>query len=180
MERIAYARLFSTIAGLALVALGLAGFATAAGFRNPEITSDLVGFYPVNGWANTLHLAAGLIGLGLARPLPRLFALVAGILFFALGVWGVLAPDGHLLFGVLPATRSVNLLNLLLGAFGLVAYIASRWDRIRTQGVAWLERIRRRRERRKRQKRRQRAVRRRSGGDRKAPEARRKPSRPAG
>lgn len=166
MERIAYPRLFSTIAGLLLVALGLAGFTTAAGFRNPEITSSLLGFYPVNGWANTLHLVAGLVGLGLARPLPRLFALLAGLLFFGLGVWGILAPDGQLLFGGLPATRSVNVINLVIGMLGLAAFAASRWDRIRVAGAAWTERLSRNVERRRRQRQRRRALKRRQAAPR--------------
>lgn len=161
VERIAYVRLFSTVTGLLLVVIGLAGFLTPAAFRNPEITSDLLGFYPVNGWANTLHLAFGLAGLGLARPLPRLFALAAGIVFLALGVWGILAPDGQLLLGVLPATRAVNVLNLLIGGFGLAAFAASRLDRIRATGAAWAGRLERRRERRRQKRRRRRAVRRR-------------------
>lgn len=161
VERIAYARLFSTVAGLLLVGLGLAGFFTSAGFRNPGITADLLGFYPVNGWASTLHLTAGLIGLGLARPLPRLFALLAGILFLALGIAGILAPNGDLLLGVLPATRSVNLLNLAIGALGLIAYVASRWDRIRSGLRHRMERLRRRAERRQGRRRHRRAARRR-------------------
>ena len=43
---------------------------------------------------------------------------------------GVLAANSTLLFGVLPATRPVNGLNLLLGLLALVALAASRWDRI--------------------------------------------------
>lgn len=161
MERIAYPRLFSTLAGLLLVVIGLAGFTTAAGFRNPEITADLLGFYPVNGWANTLHLAAGLVGLALARPLPRLYALLAGAVFLGLGLWGVVAPDGQMLLGGLPATRSVNLINLAIGGFGLIALAASRWDRIRNAGAAWFERLHRGVERRRRQRQRRRALKRR-------------------
>ncbi len=163
MERIAYARLFSTVAGLFLVVIGLAGFATSAGFRNPELTAGLW-FYPVNGWANSVHVIAGLAGLALARPLPRLFALLGGLLFLALGVWGILAPDGQLLFGGLPASRSVNGLNLVIGVLGLAALVASRWDRIRS-GVATLaDRLQRRLERRRQRRRRRRAARRRRSG----------------
>ncbi len=153
MERIAHPRLYSTLAGLLLVVLGLFGFLVSSEFRNPELTSDLLGFYPVNGWVNSVHLIVGLIGLGLARPLPRLFALLAGVGFTALGVWGILAPNGELLFGSLPATRSVNLINLAIGLLGLVALVASRWDRIVAAFASRLERMSRRRERRTRRRR---------------------------
>lgn len=153
MERIAYPRLFSTSAGLLLVLLGLFGFLVSSEFRNPELTSDLLGFYPVNGWANSLHLIAGLLALGLARPLPRLGALLAGVAFTALGLWGILAPNGELLLDWLPATRSVNLVNLAIGLSGLLALLASRWDRIGAALSARVERIRRSRERRARRRR---------------------------
>lgn len=153
MERIAYPRLFSTVAGLLLAMLGLFGFLVSAEFRNPELTSDLLGLYPVNGWANSFHLVAGLIGLGLARPLPRLYALLAGVAFAALGVWGIAAPNGELLFGWLPATRSVNLVNLAIGLLGLAALAASRWDRITSALSTWASRFRRNRERRSRRRR---------------------------
>ncbi|MCO5315191.1 MAG: DUF4383 domain-containing protein [Solirubrobacterales bacterium] len=161
MERIAYARLFSTVVGLLLVVLGLAELLASAEFRNPEITSDLLGLYPANGWAASLHLVIGMIGLALARPLPRLFTLLAGVIFLGLGIWGVLAPNGDLLLGVLPATRTVNLLNLLIGGLGLLAFAASRWDRIRNAAGGWLERSRRRNERRRQRRGRRRATRRR-------------------
>ncbi|HMT05265.1 MAG TPA: DUF4383 domain-containing protein [Solirubrobacterales bacterium] len=130
MERTAYARLYATVAGAVLVLLGFGGLLVNTEFRAPELTSDLFGFYTVNGWANVLYVGAGLIGLFLARPLPRLFALIAGLLFTGLAIWGILATNGTLLFDRLPALRWVNLFNLLLGLCGLAAYVASRWDRI--------------------------------------------------
>lgn len=133
MERTAYARLYATVAGALLVLLGFGGLLINTEFRAPELTSDLLGFYAVNGWANVFHVGAGLIGLFLARPLPRLFALIAGLLFTGLAVWGILATGGTLLIEKLPALRWVNLFNLLLGLSGLAAYAASRWDRI----TAW-------------------------------------------
>lgn len=161
VERLVYPRLFSTVAGLLLVVIGLAGFSTSAGFRNPEITADLLGLYPVNGWANAFHLVAGLAGLGLARPLPRVYALPAGLVFLALGVSGILAPNGELLLGGLPAARSVNLLNLVIGALGLAAFTASRWDRLRSGAVRLTDRFRRWLDRRRQRRRRRRAARRR-------------------
>ena len=133
MERTAYARIFATVTGALLVLLGFIGLLVNSEFQTPELTDDLLGFYTVNGWANVFHIGAGLLGLFLARPLPRLYALLAGVVFTGLGVWGLVATDGTLLFDGLPATRWVNLLNLLIGLSGIAAYAASRWDRI----TAW-------------------------------------------
>lgn len=164
MERTAYARLYATTTGALLVLLGFVGLLVNSEFRAPELTSDLLGFYAVNGWANVLHVGIGLLGLLLARPLPRLYALLAGVFLTGLAVWGFVAADGTLLFGGLPALRWVNALNLLLGLAGLIAYAASRWDRItaRAGGLgSWIgaraEARRQKRRRRKLKKRRSRA-----------------------
>lgn len=133
MERIAFARLFATVTGTLLVLLGFIGLMVNAEFRGRELTDELLGFYTVNGWASVFHVAAGLIGLALARPLPRLYALLAGVVFTGLGIWGILAPNGTWLLDALPASRAVNLVNLAVGLFGLAAFTASRWDRI----TAW-------------------------------------------
>lgn len=150
MERIAYPRLYASVTGTVLVLLGLFGFLASSEFDSPELTSNLFGFYPVNGWANAVHLAAGLIALALARILPRLYALLGATFFFGLGLWGVLAPNGEFLFGQLPATRSVNLFNLILGLLAALALIASRFDRIKTTASVLFDRLQRRADRRRR------------------------------
>lgn len=163
MERTAYARLYATVSGAALVLLGFLGLLTNTEFRAPELTSDLLGFYTVNGWSSVFHVAAGLLGLFLARPLPRLFAILAGLVFTTLAIWGFVAANGTLLLGDLPAFRWVNLINLLIGLTGLAAYVASRWDRIKARAgglggriAAWAEA--RRQKRRRKQIRRRRAA----------------------
>lgn len=133
MERTAYTRLYATATGTFLVLLGFVGLLVNSEFRAAELTDDLLGFYTVNGWASVLHVVVGLIGLFLARPLPRLYAILAGILFTGLGIWGIVATNGTFLLGDLPATRWVNLLNLAIGLSGIAVYAASRWDRI----VSW-------------------------------------------
>lgn len=160
MERTAYARLYATVTGALLVLLGFVGLLTNTEFSAHELTSDLLGFYEVNGWSSVFHVAAGLTGLFLARPLPRLYALLAGLVFTGLGIWGFLAANGTWLLGGLPATRGVNVINLLIGLLGLVAYAASRWDRI-TAWVGGLEARFEARAEARRQKRRRRKVRKR-------------------
>ncbi len=160
MERTAYARLYATSVGAFLVLLGFAGLLANTEFKAHELATDLLGFYTVNGWASAFHVAAGLVGLFLARPLPRLFTLLAGFLFTGLGIWGILATNGTWLLDALPATRWVNLVNLLIGLAGLSAYVASRWDRIATWARGLESRLESRAEKR-RQKRRRRKVRKR-------------------
>jgi hypothetical protein len=153
MARTAYTRLYATVSGTLLVLLGLSGMFENSEFTEASLWSELFGIYAVNGWANALHLALGVSALLLAQRISRLWALVAAIVFLGLGFWGVLAPGGELLFGVLPATRPVNLVNLLLGGFALAALVASRWDRIRSVAAAREERLRKRRIERKEQRR---------------------------
>jgi len=130
----------------------------ASGAR--ERSEALPGFYPFSGWPGFPPVGAGLVGRLRARPPPRLYALLAGIVFTGLGIWGILAANGTWLLDGLPATRWVNLVNLLIGLGGLCAYAASRWDRI----TAWFSGLGARFEARaekRRQKRRRRKVRKR-------------------
>lgn len=153
VERIGYTRLYATSAGVVLVLLGLFGMLESAEFDVPELYSKLLGFYAVNGWANLLHIAIGLLGLLLARHWSRLFALIAAVVFIGLGLWGILAPNSELLFSKLPAERTVNLFNLILGIGALSCFVASYWDRITASVTARLQRRRTRQTRRERRRR---------------------------
>lgn len=150
MDRTSFTRLHASVAGLVLSLLGLIGFAVGSEFAEPSLTEDLLGFYPVNGWADTLHLATGLAALLLARARPGIWALVGGLLYTGLGIWGILAPDGQLLAGLVPASRSVNLLNLVVGLTGLLALAAARLPEAKASRVGRRRRVRRARRRRRR------------------------------
>lgn len=166
MERIPYARLYSTVTGAFLVLLGFAGLLVNSEFKVPTLTSELLGFYTVNGWTNVVHVAFGLLGLFLARPLPRLFAILAGAVFTLLGLWGILASNGTLLLDGLPATRWVNLVNLLIGFAGLGAYAASRWDQFIEWSGGLGSRLETRAEARRQRKRRRQVRKRRAAAER--------------
>ncbi len=150
MDRDAFARLYASSTGILLCLVGLVGFALGPEFAEPSLTKELPGSYPVNGWVDSLHLATGLLALGLARWRPTAWALAGGLLYTGLGLWGVLAPDGELLAGVLPATRLVNLTNLLIGVAGLAALAATRTPPLRIPEGGRRRRIRRARKRRRR------------------------------
>ena len=149
VERVGYTRLYATLSGALLILLGLAGLIENAQFDEPELWSELFGFYAVNGWLSLLQIGLGLIALLLAQRRSRLWSLLACIVFLGLGIMGVLAANSTLLFGVLPATRPVNGLNLLLGLLALVALAASRWDRITAIVSEREERLKQRRVNRK-------------------------------
>lgn len=150
VDRTAFTRLYATVTGLLLSLGGLAGFAIGSEFTEPTLTEDLLGLYPVNGWANSLHLLTGLLALFLARTGAPIWALLGGLLYTGLAIWGILAPDGHLLAGVLPATRSVNTVNLLIGVSGLTAFLAARAPGLDLSGAARRRQVRRARKRRRR------------------------------
>lgn len=150
VERTGYTRLYATVSGTVLVLLGLAGLIENAQFEDPELWSELLGFYAVNGWTSLLQIGLGLAALLSAQKLSRLWAVAATFIFLGLGLWGVFAPDGTLLFGVLPAPRTVNLSYLLFGAFALAALAASSWDRISAAVSERGDRIRQRRQQRRR------------------------------
>ncbi len=152
VARTGYTRLYATVSGALLVLTGLAGMLENAEFSTPELWSKLLGFYAVNGWANAVHIGLGLLALLLAPALSRLWAAIATVIFLGLGIWGVLAANSELLFGVLPAERSVNLINLALGGLALLALVASRWDRITNVAGIWERRMRDRRVARKRKR----------------------------
>lgn len=153
MERIGYTRVYATVTGVLLVLLGLFGMLENAEFDQSRLSSELFGFFAVNGWSNTFHIVAGLIALVLARPAPRLYALLAAVVFIGLGAWGILAENGRLLLGELPAERTVNLFNLLLGAGAVAALLAAYWDRIANAGQTFEQAAKDRRIRRKKRKR---------------------------
>lgn len=119
-----YTRLYATATGLLLVAAGLFGFLVGSEFGEASLTGSLIGIYAVNGWANTLHVLTGLLALGLASRSSRAWTWIGAVLFTGLGLWGILAPDGTLLAGILPAPRTVNTVNLLIGLSGFAALIA--------------------------------------------------------
>lgn len=125
MEAPSPARLFAAAAGLLLFALGLAGLFAGASFGAPGEVEPSLGVLRVNGWLNLVHLLAGALGLLAAGLAPRLYALLAGSFFAALGAWGLALPPGDSILGFLPAAGGDEALHLALGALGLAAASAT-------------------------------------------------------
>jgi hypothetical protein len=121
MEAASPARLYAAAVGAFLVVLGIVGFFYSASFGSPGAVEGALGVFRVNAWLNVLHIAAGALGLLAAGYRSRRYALLFGLIFTALAIWGIAIEDGRAILGLLPASRGDNLLHLVLGLLGLAA-----------------------------------------------------------
>jgi len=89
----------------------------------------------VNGWHNVVHASIGAPLLVAAGSAARGAALFVGILYLALSVLGFIATgDGGITFvakddvliKLVPVNNEDNVLHLILGITGVIAYFASR------------------------------------------------------
>jgi uncharacterized membrane protein HdeD (DUF308 family) len=97
--------------GVVFLAIGILGF-----FNNP-----ILGLFEVDTLYNLIHLASGIIVLGMAmsgEDGARTFSKMFGVVYAVLGVFGLLYP-GDTLFGTMPDTVADNVLHLVLGAIML-------------------------------------------------------------
>ncbi len=88
------ARLYATLIGGVLVVFGIVGFFYSASFGSPGTVDDVFGAFPVNGWLNVIHIATGAIGLLVAGYAARQYALVLGVLYLAIALWGFASAAG--------------------------------------------------------------------------------------
>jgi hypothetical protein len=131
MDTTSPARLYAGVVGAVLVIAGILGFFYEASFDTGDSlkADDVFGILAVNGWHNVVHIVLGLIGLAAAGTnySARLYALVFGVVYLALAVWGFLETENG--FGVLidlvPINTEDNFLHLILGLLGLGAYVAT-------------------------------------------------------
>lgn len=117
-----YARIF----GIVLTLVGILGLFVTT---DQNTTSQLLGF-DVNLTHNVVHLATGIVGLiagFMVLTLARGYALVFGLVYTALGIWGLVHGDGFDPFGIFgQIDMADNILHLAIGVVGLGAYAASR------------------------------------------------------
>jgi hypothetical protein len=121
MEPASPARLYATAVGAALVLLGIAGFFYGSSFGSPGTVDHTLGALRTNAWLNLLWAALGALGLLLAGTASRFYALTAGTLLTALGIWGLLLDPGQSILSFLPAAGANEAVNLALGLLGLLA-----------------------------------------------------------
>ena len=123
------ARLYAALVGGALVIAGIIGFFYDASFgTGDDLRADAVfGVLDVNGWHNLVHIATGLLGLAAAGYAARTYALVVGLAYVLIAIWGFLeVEDGFgAILDVIPVNTEDNLLHLVLGLTGLAAGAAT-------------------------------------------------------
>jgi hypothetical protein len=119
------ARLYATLLGAILLVVGIGGFFYSASFGQPGKVDDLLGVLPVNGWENALHIASGAIGLAVAGFAARQYALVLGVFYTAIAIWGFATGGGASIIGLLPVGLGGSLIHLILGLLGLSAALAT-------------------------------------------------------
>jgi hypothetical protein len=149
------ASVFALGVGATFLAAGIAGFSYEATFSADESVRDgVLGVLDVNGWHNLVHMATGLVGLGLARSHPREFALGFGLTYLVVAVWGFVVGDGRSILSIVPVnteTTSSTCCSRLAGLRSTQRRCAGRLG-LSHRGPRPPERCRRRSSRRKARK----------------------------
>ena len=137
MEEASPARLYCLLVGAVLVIAGIIGFFYEASFATGDSirTENVFGVLSVNGWHNLVHIAVGALLLIAAGSAARSAALFVGILYIVLCVLGFIATsnsgigfvaENDTLFRLVPVNNQDNVLHLILGITGVIAFYASR------------------------------------------------------
>src|SRR5436190_24060448 len=137
MEETSPARLYCLLVGAVLVIAGIIGFFYESSFATGDSirTDDVFGVLSVNGWHNLVHIAIGALLLAAAGSAARGAALFVGVLYIALCVLGFIATsnsgigfiaENDTLVRLVPVNNQDNVLHLILGITGVIAFYASR------------------------------------------------------
>ena len=137
MDEASPARLYCLLVGAVLVIAGIIGFFYEASFATGDSirTDDAFGVLSVNGWHNLVHIAVGALLLIGAGPAARGTALFVGVLYLVLCVLGFIATsdngigfiaENDTLIKLVPVNNEDNVLHLILGITGVIAFWASR------------------------------------------------------
>ena len=120
------AQLYALLVGGALVFVGIAGFFYSAAFGSPGRVDAVFGILDVNGWHNVVHVVSGVGGLlALGYAASRGYALVLGIAYLAIAVWGAAIGNGQSILGIVPVNTEDTVLHAIIGLTGLAAYAAT-------------------------------------------------------
>jgi len=137
MEEASPARLYCLLVGAVLVIAGIIGFFYEASFASGDSirADDVFGVLAVNGWHNLVHISIGALLLIAAGSAARGAALLVGLLYIALCVLGFIATsdngigfiaENDTLIDLVPVNNEDNVLHLILGITGVIAFYASR------------------------------------------------------
>jgi hypothetical protein len=121
------AQTYALVFGAVLLLAGIIGFFWEASFDG-DARDGVLGILDVNGWHNLVHIASGLAGLlawrAGAGP-SRQYALVFGVVYLLVAIWGFAIGDGEEILGIIPVNTEDNILHILIALLGLGAYAAS-------------------------------------------------------
>jgi uncharacterized membrane protein YphA (DoxX/SURF4 family) len=125
MEAASPARLYATVVGAILVIAGIVGFFYSASFGSPGEVDDVFGILSVNAWHNVVHILTGAIGLLVAGYAARQYALWLGVVYLVVAIWGFAIGSGDSILGFIPVNTEDDILHLILGALGVLAWMAT-------------------------------------------------------
>jgi hypothetical protein len=122
------ASLYAVLIGAVLLVAGIIGFFYSAAFGSPGNVDAVLGILDVNGWHNLVHIASGVIGLLAFASGPaasRTYALVFGVVYIVVAIWGFIIGSGEAILSIIPVNTEDNILHVILGILGVGAYAAS-------------------------------------------------------
>ena len=121
------AQTYALVFGAVLLLAGIFGFFYEASFSGDD-RSAVLGILDVNGIHNVIHIASGIAGLLAWRAgalASRQYALIFGLIYLAVAIWGFALGDGGEILGLVPVNTEDNVLHVLIALLGLGAYAAS-------------------------------------------------------
>ena len=119
------AQWYCLLAGAALLLAGLLGWIADSTFgTGSDVSGDELVVFEVNGWHNLVHLLSGalLLTASVRRTSARTIALLFGITYGAVAVWGLLDDT---VLGLIPVNAADNVLHIALSLAGILAALAS-------------------------------------------------------
>jgi len=122
------ASLYAVLIGGVLLVAGIIGFFYSASFGSPGSVDAVLGILDVNAWHNLVHVASGAIGLLAFASGPRAsrtYALVFGVVYIVVAIWGFIIGSHESILGFIPVNTEDNILHVILGVLGVGAYAAS-------------------------------------------------------
>jgi len=122
------ASLYAGLIGAVLLVAGILGFFYSASFGSPGDVDAVIGILDVNAWHNLIHILSGVIGLLAFASSPaasRTYALVFGVVYIVVAIWGFIIGSHESILGFVPINTEDNILHLILGVLGIGAYAAS-------------------------------------------------------
>jgi hypothetical protein len=122
------ASLYAGLIGAVLLVAGIIGFFYSASFGSPGNVDAVLGILDVNAWHNLVHILSGVAGLAAYASGPRAsrtYALVFGVVYIVVAIYGFIIGNHESILGFIPVNTEDNILHVILGVLGVGAYAAS-------------------------------------------------------